>query len=97
MDQDAVELRHIEQPRQVAVAEFVLRPILILRGLDFQRDVVCPVGDSGCGIHFLFAIVEPPVFVQVSHGIFDGVADLLPVDVEPADGIGRLQCDAFQK
>ena len=68
MDQDAVELRHIEQPRQVAVAEFVLRPILILRGLDFQRDVVCPVGDSGFGVNFLFAIVEPPVFVQVSHG-----------------------------
>ena len=67
----------------------------LLYALDADRTWL--IGDSGFGIHFLFAIVELSVFVQVSHGIFDGVADLLPVDVEPADGIGRLHCDAFQK
>ena len=96
MYQYALELRHVEQPRQVSVAEFVLRPILILRGLDFQRDVVCPVRDGGFGVNFLFAVVELPVLVQVSDGIFDGVADLVPVDKEVADGISGFQGYPFE-
>ena len=72
---------NVKQSRQVSVAELVLRLVFVLRRLYFQRDVVCPVWDSGFGVHFLFPVVKDPVFVQVSHGVLNSVAYFLPVDI----------------
>lgn len=74
VNQDALERGHSQQPRQVALAEVVLFLLTETRGLDAQSHLVCPLGYRGLSVHLRLPR-------EVTHLIFQCVAEILPVNI----------------
>ena len=83
MDEHAFELRYSEQSGHTCFAELVVRLLAVLGRDHVERHLVRSFRDSG--LSFDFALL-----LQVAHGVFEGVAEELPVDEEPSDGVFRL-------
>ena len=91
MDEDADKMRHIVQIRELA-----FEPWAVL-----HRNLVGSGGDSSLGIFLRRTLASDSLGGiwagrwKVADNILDGIAEVFPVDIEPADGVGRPFKNAF--
>lgn len=88
VDQHAIEGRYVDEPRQKPATEGVLLLFTESGRENIQGDAVVTCGD-GRGAMFLFGGVDADgqILTETSVGIFQRVAEVCAVDIQPPDAV----------